>query len=324
MRPLVAITRQVPEGAWGAAEVDGAEVKIAPAERMSREELLDFVRGSTAVVTMFHDRVDDEFLDAAGPRLKGVCNYGMGYDNVDVPACAKRGVIVANTPDVVTEGTANMAMALLLAAARRIGEGDRFVRAGGLEQAGGMGMADFLGVHLSGATLLIVGAGRIGRGVAMRAVGFGLKILYVARSRHADFEEPPIRAERVELDEGLARADFVSIHLPLTDQTRRLIDARRLSLMKPTAVLVNTGRGAVVDEAALVSALRDGKLFAAGLDVFEDEPRVHPGLVELDNVVMTPHVGSAERRWRERQTRIACDNAAAIIAGGRPPNLVTP
>ncbi len=317
--PTIAITRAIP----GTPNIPDATIRQAPAEpQMSRAELLDFVRGSDVVISMFHDRVDDEFLDAAGPQLKGVCNFAVGIDNFDLAACRRRNVIVTNTPDAVTEGTANIAFALMLDAARRVSEGDRFVRAGLFEKQGNIFPTGWLGVHLTGQTLLIVGAGRIGRAVALRALGFGMRVLYVARSAHADFEQAPIAAERVELDDGLRRADFVSLHTPLTPDTRHLIDARRLKLMKPTAVLVNTARGPVIDEQALAEALQTRTIFAAGLDVFEQEPKVNPLLLQCENAVFTPHIGSAERRYREQMTDMVCANARAILAGQKPPNAV--
>ncbi len=317
--PLVPITRAVP----GSPAVQGARIVMAPAvPQMTRAELLAFVRGASAVIAMFHDRVDDEFLDAAGPQLKGVCNFAVGVDNIDLPACKRRGVVVTNTPDAVTEGTANIAMGLILAVARRIAEGDRFVRAGRFEREGNVFPTGWMGMHLTGQNLLIVGAGRIGRAVALRAQAFGMRTFYVARSRHLDFELAPLAATRVELDEGLALADVVSVHTPLTGETRHLINARRLALMKPTAILVNTARGPVVDEAALAAHLSAGKIWGAGLDVFEQEPKVHPALLPLDNVVLTPHIGSSERRFREMMTDMACANAAAVIQGRTPPNPV--
>ena len=315
--PLVAVTRAVP----GEVDVPGADVRIAPAEpQMSRARLLEFIRGSTVVVSMFHDRVDAEFLDAAGPQLRGVCNFAVGVDNFDLAECRRRNIAITNTPDAVTEGTANIAFALMLAAARRVGEGDRFVRAGHFERQGNIFPTGWLGVHTTGQTLLIVGAGRIGRAVAAPRSGSEC-VLYVARSR-PDFEQAPIAAERVELDEGLRRADFVSIHTPLTAETRHLIDARRLGLMKPTAILVNTARGPVVDEKALASALRAGVIFGAGLDVFEFEPRVLPELLQCENAVFTPHIGSGEQKYREMMTAMVCANARAILEGAAPPNVV--
>jgi len=289
---------------------------------MSRADLLAYICGSSVIVSMFHDKVDQEFLAAAGPQLLGVCNYAVGIDNLDLNACRERKVVVTNTPDAVTEGTANIAFALLLAVARRVGEGDRFVRAGRFETQGNIFPTGWLGVHLTGQTLLIVGAGRIGRAVALRALGFGMRILYVARSAHADFEQAPLSAERIELDEGLRRADFVSIHTPLTAETRHLIDARRLALMKPTAVIVNTARGPIVHEQALADALHAGTIFGAGLDVFEFEPRVNASLLTCENVVFTPHIGSGERRYREQMTAMVCANASAILARERAPNAV--
>jgi glyoxylate reductase len=299
-QPIVAITRATPvrEG-LEAPVVGGARVKMAPAlPQMSRAELLEFVKGAAVVVSMFHDNVDAEFLRAAGVR-------------------------VTNTPDAVTEGTANIAWALLLAVARRVCEGDRFVRSGRFETEGNIFPTGWLGVHLTGQTMLIVGAGRIGRAVAMRAHAFGMRVLYTARSRHLDFEQAPLAARRVELEEGLREADVVSLHTPLTNETKHLINAARLGMMKATAVLVNTARGPVVDEAALAEALKAKKIWGAGLDVFEREPAVHAGLLSLENVVMTPHIGSGERYWREEMTRMVCENAGAILAGRRPPNLVS-
>ncbi len=302
---------------------------MAPATpQMSREALLEFVRTGgglgppSVIATMFHDRVDAPFLDAAGPALKGICNFAVGTDNIDLPLCKARGLVVTNTPDAVTEGTANIAFGLLLAVARRIVEGDAFVRAGRFEREGNTFPTGWLGAHLAGQTMLIVGAGRIGKAVALRAQAFGMRVLYTARSRHLDFEGGPLAARPVELDEGLARADVVSLHTPLTPATRHLIDARRLGLMKPGAILINTARGPVVDEAALVEALLAGRLFGAGLDVFEAEPRVHEGLLTLSNVVMTPHVGSGERYWREEMSRMVLDNARAIIEGQPAANAV--
>ena len=314
----VAVTRIVP----GGLVVPGAAVRIGPSEMMSREHLLAFVSGAEVVVTMFSDQVDGEFLDAAGPQLRGVCNLAVGHNNIDTEVCAQRGVVVTNTPDAVTEGTADMAWALLLAVARRLLEGDRFARSGQWEQAGILSMVDFLGVDLTGRRLLIVGGGRIGFATAMRSIGWGMEVLYVARSQHWEFELGPLAGRRVTLEEGLAKADVVSLHTPLTPETTHLIGAEQLALMKETAILINTSRGPVVDEAALVEALVEKRIWGAGLDVFEREPTVHPGLVGLDNVVMTPHIGSAERRYREMMTQMVATNAAAILAGEEPPNRV--
>ena len=296
---------------------------MAPAEpQMPRRELLAFIRGATAVITMFHDKVDAEFLDAAGPQLRGVCNFAVGVDNIDVAQCRSRGITITNTPDAVTEGTANIAWGLLLAVARRIVEADGFVRSGRWEQLGNTFPTGWVGMHLSGQTLLIVGAGRIGRAVAERALAFGMRVLYTARTRHLDFEGAPIAARRVELDEGMRLADVVSVHTPLTPDTRHILNARNLALLKPTAIVINTSRGPTIDEAALVEILRQGRIWGAGLDVFEQEPKLYAGLAQLHSVVLTPHIGSAERYWREEMSRMALENAATVIAGKPPPNPV--
>lgn len=317
-RADVAVTRLIP----GRLEIPGAHIRMGTDEPLSREKLLEFVSGARIAVTMFSDRVDAEFLDAAGGGLRGVCNFAVGYNNIDLDACAERGVTVTNTPNAVTEGTADMAWALLLATARRLVEADRFARSGEWAEKGILGMADFMGVDLTGRTLLIVGAGRIGFATAMRSIGWGMRVLYVARSRHWEFELAPLAARRVSLEEGLREADVVSIHTPLTSETRHIIDRERLAMMKPEAILINTSRGPVVDEAALAEALRERRIWGAGLDVFEEEPRIHETLLGLDNVVMAPHIGSAERRYREMMTDMVGENARAILAGETPPNKV--
>lgn len=337
-QPLVVITRGVPvrglservaassshpRGVREVSLIAGATVLMAPDHPMlARTELLQFVRGATVIVSMFHDRIDAEVLDAAGPTLRGVCNFAVGYDNIDLAACKARGVKVCNCPDAVTEGTANLAWGLILSVARRLGPADDYVRSGAFTRDGSPAITDWLGMHLTRQNLLIVGAGRIGKAVALRGLAFGMRILYCARSRHVDFELAPLAAERVELDDGLRRADVVSVHTPLSADTRHLIDAQRLSLMKPSAIIVNTARGPVIDEAALVAALKAGRLWGAGLDVFEDEPRLHPGLAELKNVALSPHIGSAERYWRETMTEVVCESARALIESREPANRI--
>ncbi len=314
----MAVTRRL----LGDVEVPGAEVRIGGERDMPREELLAFVRGAAGLITWVSERVDDKLLDAAGGGLRVVANHAVGVDNIDLEACRKRGVVVTNTPDAVTEGTANMAIALMLAVARRVVEGDAYARSGAWAEHGTLGPADFIGLDLNGRTLLIVGAGRIGYATATRAMAFGMRVEYMARSRHWAFEQAPMCAQRVSLEDGLAQADVVSVHCPLTPETRGLIGAEAIGRMKGRAIVVNTARGAIIDEGALAEALGEGRIWGAGLDVLEKEPRVHPGLVGLKNVVMTPHIGSAEDRYRREMAAMACANVAAVLRGEEPANRV--
>lgn len=316
---LVVATRNLP----GTPSVPAGDIRIdfrnGPVERPSREQVLAHIRGADAVISMFSDKVNAEFLDAAGPQIRGVCNLAVGYENIDLAECTKRGIQACNTPDAVTEGTADMPWLLILATARRLIEADRFARGGEWARHGPLGMAEFLGQDLTGKTLLIVGAGRIGYATALRSVGWGMEVLYVARSRHLEFEMAPLAGSRVSLVEGMERADVVSVHTPLTAETRHLIGRDALGRMKPRAILVNTSRGPVVDEQALVDALKAKRLWGAGLDVFEHEPEVHPDLKTMTNVTLSPHIGSAAARFRAVMTQFACENAAAILLGKHPP-----
>lgn len=321
--PKVLITRPTP----GEYRIPGAEFVTGPEEGLhGKTALRDFVRSNApldAIVAMVHDRIDADVLDAAGESLKVVSNFAVGYDNIDLEACRERGVVVTNTPDAVTEGTADLAWTLLLGAARRLREADEYARSKEYPKNGVLGMGDLLGQDIAGKTLLIVGAGRIGYATALRSIGWGMRVLYVARSRHLDFEFAPLNAARIELDDGLKQADFVSVHAPLTEQTTHLIDARRIGLMKQRAVIVNTARGPVIDEAALVEALSEKRIFGAGLDVYENEPNLTPGLAELENVVLTPHIGSGAGRYREMMAEIVAMNVHAVLQGKAPPNPVT-
>ena len=306
----------------GNPEITGACVKTLGNSKATRDQLLGFVFDLDALVTMYTDPVDEAILDAAGDQLKVICNFAVGYDNINISACKERGVIVCNTPDAVTEGTANLAWLLIMSVARRLVEADKYARSDDYPTHAQLGMGDFLGMDLCNKEILIVGAGRIGYATALRAKSFGMRVSYVARTRHLDFEMTPIGANRVDLDEGLERADVVSVHTPLTPQTKHLINADRLKRMKPSAILVNTARGPVIDESALVESLEMGHLWGAGLDVFEKEPVVHPGLIGLKNVVLTPHIGSAEIRWRNAMTEMVCNNVHAVLAGQEPPNRI--
>jgi glyoxylate reductase len=290
-------------------DVDQHELDSPP----SREQLLEHVAGKQALLSMLTERVDAEVLDSA-PELRIVANLAVGYDNVDVGAATDRGVVVTNTPDVLTEATADLAWALILAAARRIGEGERLVRAGAWR---GWGPTQLIGQSVWGRTLGVIGLGKIGSAVARRARGFDMRILYHTRSPKPE-AEAELGARRVDLHTLLREADVVSLHAPLTDETRHLVDAAALGHMRRSAVLVNTARGPVVDEAALVDALRAGAIAAAGLDVFEHEPALSAGLAELDNVVLAPHVGSATVDARSAMVRLCCENIVAVLAGSRP------
>ena len=276
---------------------------------------------AAGLVALLTDAIDEGLL-ARAPRLRVVGNVAVGHDNVDLAACASRGVVVTNTPDVLTEATADVAFGLLLAAARRLAEGDRLVRAGGWS---GWSPTFMLGRPVHGSTLGIVGLGRIGKAVARRARGFGMHVLYTQRARLAEPLERALGATFVpDLDEMLAHADFVTLHCPLTPETRHLFGPARLARMRPGAVLVNTARGAVVDEAALAAALASGPLAAAGLDVFEDEPRVHPSLLARPEVVLAPHLGSADAEARTAMATLAIENVRRVLAGEPPLTPVNP
>jgi len=318
-RPRVFVARRIPDEGLSAVSA-ACDTDVWPDELPPpRDELLRRVAGCDGILTLLTDRVDDELLDAAGSRLRVVSNYAVGFDNVDVSACARRGVAVGNTPGVLTETTADLAWALLMAAARRLPEGDRYVRAGRWRTWGPMLL---LGPDVHGATIGIVGFGRIGQAVARRARGFGMEILYHDVTRLPDEVTAPLGASYAPLDELLARSDFVSLHVNLTPETRHLINEATLASMKPTAVLVNTSRGPVVDQAALAAALRDGTIWAAGLDVTDPEPiAMDDPLVGLDNCLIVPHIASATRATRGKMAAMA---AANLLAGVRGELLPTP
>ena len=267
-----------------------------------------------ALLCLLTDRVDAALLDAA-PRLRVVANAVVGHEHVDLAACRARGIAVTNTPDVLTDATADLTLALILATVRSLPAAERSLRAGEFH---GWGFWDYLGGDLRGRTLGIFGMGRIGRAVARRAAAFGMRILYHSRSRMPPEDEAAVGAEWVDFDGLIARSDVLSLHAPLTPATRHAIGAESLRRMRPGAFLVNTARGALVDEAALVDALREGRLAGAGLDVYEHEPRIHPGLLELPNVVLLPHVGSATRETRTRMAMLAARNAHAVLTGDPP------
>jgi glyoxylate reductase len=286
---------------------------------IERSELLQRVKGAESILSLLTEKVDAELLDAAGPQLKVVSNVAVGYNNIDVPACTERGVKVTNTPGVLTEATADIAMALVLAATRRMGEGERVIRTKSPWQ---WGMFYMLGMGIQGRQLGIVGMGQIGIATARRARAFGMTIAYTKRTPLDAPTSKELEATHMELDELLATSDVVSLHCPYSPDTHHLINAERLAKMKRNAYLVNTARGPVVDEAALVEALRNGVIAGAGLDVFEHEPKVHEGLLGLDNAVLIPHLGSATVETRTAMANLAATNALAFLAGKTPPNPV--
>lgn len=317
----IVVTRRIPEPALDLLRAAG-DTWVPPEDRpLTIEELYDAVAGAEAVVSLLHDRIDDAFLDAAGPQLRIVANVAVGYDNVDVDACARRGVIVTNTPGVLTDATADLAFALILMTTRRLGEGERLVRAGGTWS---WSMFFHLGTGIQGKRLGIVGLGKIGQATARRARAFGMEVVYTGRRRADEAAEEETGATYVSLDELLSTSDVISLHVPLNEETRHLIDAHALGRMKPTAFLVNTTRGPVVDENALVHALRDGVIAGAGLDVYEHEPKVHQGLLELENVVLLPHLGSATLETRTAMGVLAARNVVAVLRGEDPLTPVTP
>jgi len=316
MPEKVLVTREIPEA--GLNLLGNFDVTVLFERPPTRDELLEAVRGASGVLATATEKMDGEVMDAAGEGLRVIANMAVGYDNVDVGAAKERGIIVTNTPGVLDETTADVAFMLVLAAARRLGEGERLLRAGRWEW---WGPKQLRGLDVWGKSLGIVGMGRIGRAVARRAKGFGMEVLYHNRSRNEDAEKE-LGARHLDLDALLRESDFVSIHTPLTAETRHLIGERELGLMRETTVLVNTSRGPVVDEAALAEALEGGRIFAAGLDVYEEEPKVHPKLLELENAVLAPHIGSASVETRDRMATLAAENLRAVLGGEQPKNPV--
>jgi len=308
----VLVTREIPEA--GLRPLETYDLTVLSEAPPARDELLEAAKGAEGVLSNVTEKMDAEFMDAAGDGLKVIANMAVGYDNVDVEAAKKRGIAVTNTPGVLDETTADTAFMLLLAAARRLGESERTLRAGNWEW---WGPKLFVGVDVWGKKLGIVGMGRIGQAVARRGRGFGMEVLYHNRSRNENAEKE-LDARYTDLEELLETADFVSVHTPLTDETRHLIGPGELDKMKPTAVLVNTSRGPVVDEGALADALSEGRIFAAGLDVYEEEPKVHPKLLALENAVLAPHIGSGSQETRDRMAVLAAENVVAVLAGEGP------
>jgi glyoxylate reductase len=318
-KPKVFVTRAILESGYDLIkdryELDLWSDELPP----SRDVLLERVRGVDGLLCLLTDRIDGEVMDAAGPQLKVISNHAVGFDNIDVPAATARGIPVGNTPGILTAATADFAFTLLLCAARRVVEGERFVRKGKWRT---WSPALLLGVDIAGATLGIVGYGRIGREVAKRAQGFEMRILYYDPEPPS---EPGLPGKAVDLETLLKESDFISLHTPLTDATYHLIDEKALSLMKPTAVLVNTARGPVIDPAALFQALKARRIFAAALDVTEPEPIPQDDpLLSLDNLVVVPHIASASQTTRQKMSRMAAENLIAGLNSEPLPHCVNP
>ena len=317
-KPTVLVTRRIPQDGLNLLASHFSLDTNDDDRPYPPEELARRAADKDALVTLLTDKVDDALL-AAAPRVKIVANVAVGYDNIDLEACRKRGVTVTNTPGVLTAATADFAFTLLLAAARRICEADRFVRAGRFR---GWQMMGFHGGDLEGRTLGIAGFGRIGQAVAKRAGGFGMHVIYSDEARAQNSIEEAFGARYVDKATLIATSDYLSLHVPYLPATHHYIGAAELEAMKPTAYLINTSRGAVIDEAALANALRTGGIRGAGLDVFEDEPAVHPELIRLDNVVLAPHIASATVETRTRMALIAAENVIAALSGKAAPNAL--
>lgn len=316
----VVVTGKIPSGGLARLKAEHDVTAWESDEAISRAELLSMVAGADAIVSLLTEKIDDELLDAAGPQLQSVSNVAVGYNNIDVPACEKRGVLVTNTPGVLTEATADIAMSLILMATRRLGEGERVIRA---QEPWQWGMFYMLGMGLQGRQLGIVGMGQIGIATARRAKAFGMNIAYTRRTPLEDHVVKELDAKFMTMDELIESSDVLSLHCPYSPATHHLISENQFARMKKTAFLINTARGPIVNEQALVDALKAGEIAGAGLDVFENEPAVNPGLLELDNAVLIPHLGSATVETRAAMADIAATNALAILSGAQAPNLVT-
>ena len=320
MKPKILVTREVFDETLAHLDAHFEVVSNQDDVALPPEELARRIADKDAVMCALTDRIDAALV-ARAPRLKVVANIAVGYNNVDVAACTARGILVTNTPGVLDDSTADLAWTLMLGAARRVTEVERYIRAGDWK---GWRLKQWLGVDVHHATLGIVGMGRIGQAIARRARGFEMRVLYHNRTRVPEAIEHALGAAMASLDALLRESDFVVLQVPNSAETHHLIGAAELAKMKPTAMLINSTRGGVVDDAALIEALKSGTIRAAGLDVFENEPHLNPGFLELDNVVLTPHIGSSTESTRRAMAMTAAKTAAAALAGAAPPNLVNP
>jgi len=313
-RPSVFITRRIPDAGLDILSEHVSLTIFEEDRQIARQEIIERIGDVDGMICLLSDPIDKEVIEA-GKKLKVISAYAVGYNNIDIEAARNRGIVVTNTPGVLTDATADIAFALMIAAARRIAESDAWMRTHEFE---GWAPKFFLGVDLVGKTLGIIGAGRIGAALAKRAyAGFDMKIAYHGRNRNPEFESK-FNAQFMPLNDLLAASDFVSIHTPLTPETHHLIGEQELALMKPTAVLVNTARGPVVDEQALIRCLQEQRIFGVGLDVYEHEPAVPRELKELPNAVILPHIGSASFQTRDRMAGITANNCLAVLDGGSP------
>jgi lactate dehydrogenase-like 2-hydroxyacid dehydrogenase len=314
------VTRMIPQQTIDTLR-EHYDVEVNPHDRaLTREELLQAVRGRNAIISLLTDTIDGAVLDAAGAQCRIVANYAVGFNNFDLSAATTRGVILTNTPGVLDDATATHAWALLLATARRISESERYVRAGKWQ---GWAPMAFIGQDVDNMTLGIAGLGRIGQRFARKAAAFDMNIIYTDAKPNTEFERQ-YNARFVDKATLLRESDYLSLHLPLLSETHHYIGAAELAAMKPTAVLINAARGPLVDEKALVAALREKVIWGAGLDVFEDEPKLAPGLAELDNVVVVPHIASATAQTRLAMGKIAADNVIRVLNGEAPLNCINP
>lgn len=324
-RTKILVTQKVPDPAYPLLEAVGdVEANLIEGDIWSQAELLRRAPGHDYIYCLLTDKIDEQLLTAcasAHPRTKMIANMAVGFNNIDVAAATRLGIAVSNTPGVLSDTTADLAFALLMATARRLPESERFLRAG---KYTGWGPLLFCGAEVHHATLGLIGAGRIGKIMARRASGFDMHILYNNTHRMSPAEEAEYHATYLPLDELLRQSDFVSVHAPYTPATHHLIGERELSLMKASAILINTARGPLVDEKALVRALQRGQIAGAGLDVFENEPAVEPELLSMENVVILPHIGSASLQTRTLMATMASKNIAAHARGERPPNILNP
>ncbi len=314
----VLVTRKIFQEGIDVLIRNGCRVDVNPADRvLTRDELIEQIENVDGVLSQSSDTLDKTILEASS-RVRIFSNFAVGFNNIDIPTATRLGIMITNTPGVLTDATADLAWALLFATARRIAEGDRFTRAGRFKTWGPL---SFLGADVTGKTLGILGAGRIGTAMALRSSGFRMKVVYYDTVPNEPLERR-LPAKRIGLDDLLKKSDFVSVHVPLIPETVHLIGGRELGLMKKSAFLINTSRGPVVDEKALVQALKTGTIAGAGLDVYENEPALEPGLTELENVVLSPHIGSATKETRIKMGVLAAENLVAGLKGIRPPNLV--